>query len=157
MSPQRKLRVSLNRQEQGRVKHSYFQTIEGLSDQESVSLSEVIDELMFNNQGLIPVIAQDVDTKEVLMMAWMNKTSLIKTLETGLVTYWSRSRNQCWVKGETSGHTQALVSMAFDCDGDTVLCQVKQTGPACHTGRPNCFYLKADPQHGRVCIVGSVT
>jgi phosphoribosyl-AMP cyclohydrolase len=100
--------------------------------------------LIFNHQALIPVITQDTDSKEVLMMAWMNKACLEKTLTTGLMTYWSRSRQQVWIKGETSGNYQKLESMRFDCDGDAVLCLVKQTGAACHTGRQHCFYLEAN-------------
>ena len=80
----------------------------------------------------------------MLMYAWMNQAAIEKTLTTGLMTYWSRSRQSFWVKGETSGHTQQLMAMRFDCDGDTILCQVKQMGSACHTGRPNCFYLQVD-------------
>ena len=78
------------------------------------------------------------------MQAWMNQSAIEKTLATGLMTYWSRSRQAFWVKGETSGHTQQVMDMRFDCDSDTILCQVKQIGPACHTSRPNCFYLQVD-------------
>lgn len=139
------------------MKHPYFQTLEGLPDQSSLSLPEVMSELVFNDQGLIPVITQDNDTKTVLMMAWMNKAALEKTLQTGRMTYWSRSRSAFWIKGETSGHTQELISMSFDCDGDAVLCQVKQKGAACHTGRPNCFYLKVDAQNKKIHVIGSTT
>ncbi|MEP5731897.1 MAG: phosphoribosyl-AMP cyclohydrolase [Sulfitobacter sp.] len=96
--------------------------------------------LTFNDAGLIPAIAQDHITKDVLMLAWMNAQSIAQTLETGRVTYWSRSRSAFWVKGETSGHVQKLVDFRFDCDQDCLLVMVDQTGPACHTGRPNCFY-----------------
>ena len=96
--------------------------------------------LTYNAAGLIPAIAQDADTHEVLMMAWMNAQAVAKTLETGKVTYWSRSRQAFWVKGETSGHTQALVAMRVDCDRDCLLVTVRQIGPACHTGRRTCFY-----------------
>lgn len=96
--------------------------------------------LSFNDAGLIPAIAQDAETHEVLMLAWMNATSIARTLETGKVTYWSRSRQQFWVKGETSGNVQKLVEMRFDCDSDCLLLLVHQTGPACHTGRRSCFY-----------------
>lgn len=96
--------------------------------------------LQFDDRGLIPAIAQDVDSGEVLMMAWMNAAAVAQTLETARVTYWSRSRQSFWIKGETSGHVQELVSMAIDCDRDCLLVQVKQTGPACHTGRRSCFY-----------------
>ncbi|MBX2848872.1 MAG: phosphoribosyl-AMP cyclohydrolase [Acidiferrobacterales bacterium] len=117
-----------------------------------MDLAEVIEQLAFNDQGLIPAITQDVKTKEVLMMAWMNKDAFLETLSGGYVTYWSRSRNELWVKGATSGHTQKLISLSIDCDGDTVLCQVEQTGAACHTGRKHCFYLKADPLRQNVVI-----
>lgn len=132
----------------------FFHTLENLPDQTEVDLDKVLEQLYFNDDGLIPVITQDAISKDVLMFAWMNKTSLQHTLNTQKVTYWSRSRQQFWVKGESSGHTQTLVSMAFDCDGDTVLCQVKQSGPACHTGRPNCFYLKVDDEKNKVFIMG---
>lgn len=98
------------------------------------------EQLIYNDAGLIPAIAQDADNGEVLMMAWMNRESVAKTLETGRVTYWSRSRQAFWIKGETSGHTQELVDFRFDCDADCILVVVKQTGAACHTGRRNCFY-----------------
>lgn len=96
--------------------------------------------LSFNDAGLIPAIAQDAESLEVLMLAWMNATSIARTLETGQVTYWSRSRQAFWVKGETSGHVQRLVEMRYDCDRDCLLMLVDQTGPACHTGRRSCFY-----------------
>lgn len=96
--------------------------------------------LTFNDAGLVPVIAQQHDTGEVLMLAWMNEQAVAQTLETGQVTYWSRSRSEFWVKGKTSGHTQKLVDMRIDCDRDCILVLVDQTGPACHTNRRNCFY-----------------
>ena len=96
--------------------------------------------LFFNDAGLIPAIAQDATTGEVLMMAWMNAASVSKTLEDNRVTYWSRSRQSFWTKGETSGHTQRLVEMRVDCDRDCLLLLVDQTGPACHTNRRSCFY-----------------
>ena len=96
--------------------------------------------LKFNDQGLIPVIAQDETTGEVLMMAWMNLQAVNRTLATKRVTYWSRSRQAFWVKGETSGHTQALVDFRVDCDRDAILVIVQQVGPACHTDRRSCFY-----------------
>ncbi len=95
--------------------------------------------LKYNEQGLIPAIAQD-ETGDVLMMAWMNADAVARTLETGRVTYWSRSRQAFWVKGETSGHTQALVELRVDCDRDCLLLIVRQEGPACHTNRRSCFY-----------------
>ena len=96
--------------------------------------------LHFGPDGLIPVIAQDAGSGEVLMFAWMNAESVTRTLVTGRVTYWSRSRAAFWVKGETSGHVQELVELRIDCDRDCVLVMVRQTGPACHTGRRSCFY-----------------
>ncbi|WP_299934212.1 phosphoribosyl-AMP cyclohydrolase [uncultured Pelagimonas sp.] len=96
--------------------------------------------LVYDNKGLIPCIAQQEGTGEVLMMAWMNADAVAKTLETGKVTYWSRSRQAFWIKGETSGHTQALVDLRVDCDRDCLLAIVRQEGPACHTNRRSCFY-----------------
>lgn len=96
--------------------------------------------LKYDANGLIPCIAQDHATGEVLMMAWMNAVSLARTLESGLVTYWSRSRAALWAKGETSGHVQRLVEMRIDCDRDCLLALVTQEGPACHTNRRSCFY-----------------
>ena len=96
--------------------------------------------LRYDANGLIPCIAQQEDTGEVLMMAWMNAEAVVKTLETGRVTYWSRSRQAFWIKGESSGHVQELVDMRVDCDRDCLLAVVRQTGPACHTNRRVCFY-----------------
>ena len=96
--------------------------------------------LSYTVNGLIPAIAQDATTGEVLMMAWMNAEAVQRTLDTGRVTYWSRSRQAFWVKGETSGHTQELVAMRVDCDRDCLLVLVNQTGPACHTNRRSCFF-----------------
>lgn len=96
--------------------------------------------LRFDDRGLIPAIAQDEADGAVLMMAWMNADAVRKTLKEGRVTYWSRSRNALWTKGETSGHVQHLVEMRIDCDRDCLLLIVRQTGPACHTNRRSCFY-----------------
>ncbi len=96
--------------------------------------------LRYDAAGLIPVIAQDAATGDVLMMAWMNAEAVAQTLSTGRVTYWSRSRRAFWIKGETSGHVQELVDLRVDCDRDCLLVMVRQTGPACHTGRRSCFY-----------------
>ena len=96
--------------------------------------------LTFSADGLVPCIAQDADTGEVLMMAWMNAEAVARTLETGRVTYWSRSRQAFWIKGESSGHVQELVELRVDCDRDCLLALVRQTGPACHTNRRSCFY-----------------
>ena len=93
---------------------------------------------------LIAAIAQDVESREVLMIAWMNQEALTKTLETKQATYWSRSRNSLWLKGESSGHFQEVKSVAYDCDSDAILLQVIQTGAACHTGERSCFHSKND-------------
>lgn len=98
----------------------------------------------FSAGELIAAIAQDADSKEVLMMAWMNEESLTKTIESKRATYWSRSRDALWIKGETSGHYQDLVSLSFDCDSDCLLLSVKQTGAACHTGERTCFHSKIE-------------
>ncbi|WP_018947679.1 phosphoribosyl-AMP cyclohydrolase [Thioalkalivibrio sp. AKL17] len=107
-------------------------------------LADVLDRVRFNADGLVPAIAQQTDSGEVLMMAWMNREALEETLRTGRVCYWSRSRGALWRKGESSGQVQQLRSLHLDCDGDTVLAKVDQTGPACHTGRRSCFYLQVD-------------
>ncbi|MGI1661815.1 phosphoribosyl-AMP cyclohydrolase [Palleronia sp. KMU-117] len=96
--------------------------------------------LRFNEAGLVPAVAQEAATGEVLMMAWMNAEAVERTLRTGRVTYWSRSRAEFWEKGATSGHTQRLVEMRVDCDRDCLLLLVEQDGPACHTGRRSCFF-----------------
>ncbi|WP_371038957.1 MULTISPECIES: phosphoribosyl-AMP cyclohydrolase [unclassified Rhodosalinus] len=96
--------------------------------------------LRYNEAGLVPAIAQEARTGEVLMLAWMTAEAVARTLETGRVTYWSRSRGEFWEKGATSGHVQELVEMRVDCDRDCLLLLVNQTGPACHTGRRSCFY-----------------
>lgn len=96
--------------------------------------------LRYDANGLIPAIAQDAASGAVLMLAWMNAEAVERTLATGQVTYWSRSRRAFWIKGETSGHRQRLVEMRIDCDRDCLLLSVEQTGPACHTGRQSCFY-----------------
>jgi len=100
----------------------------------------LLAEIRFNRDGLIPAIAQDAGTGEVLMMAWMNADAVRETLDTGRVCYWSRSRQALWRKGETSGQVQYLVELRLDCDGDTLLLLVDQHGVACHTGRRNCFF-----------------
>ena len=96
--------------------------------------------VIFDANGLVPAVAQQHDTGEVLMMAWMNREALAETLATGRVCYWSRTRGALWRKGETSGQVQRLVELRLDCDGDTLLLRVAQTGVACHTGRRSCFF-----------------
>lgn len=103
--------------------------------------------LRYNDQGLVPAIAQDHASGEVLMLAWMNEASITETLASGHVTYWSRSRGKFWKKGETSGHVQRLVELRIDCDRDCLLLMVEQTGPACHTNRRNCFYTTLREGH----------
>jgi phosphoribosyl-AMP cyclohydrolase len=100
----------------------------------------VTDAIAFDRDGLVAAVAQQHDTGEVLMVAWMNREAVEKTLSTGVAHYWSRSRGRLWRKGEESGHAQSLVDFRIDCDGDTVLLLVDQTGVACHTGRHNCFF-----------------
>lgn len=100
----------------------------------------LVESLKFPESGLLPAIAQDATSKEVLMLAWVNAESLRLTLETGEVHYWSRSRQEIWHKGATSGHTQKLVELRYDCDGDAILFLINQTGPACHTGAQSCFF-----------------
>lgn len=101
---------------------------------------DILSRVKFDGNGLIPAIAQQFDSGEVLMMAWMNADSLTETIETGRACYWSRSRRSLWRKGETSGHVQRVREVRLDCDGDTILLIVDQTGPACHTGRRSCFF-----------------
>lgn len=108
------------------------------------------DMIKYNDDGLVPAIAQQYDTKEILMMAWMNPKSIRETLETKQVCYWSRSRQQLWRKGESSGHTQKLVTFRFDCDKDTILLLVDQKGPACHTLRNNCFFYEVENDNAKI-------
>lgn len=114
--------------------------IQGNPERENCEGLKSMDTLKFNEQGLIPVIVQDADNREVLMMAWMNQQALDQTVTTGRATYWSRSRGKLWVKGETSGHFQAVKEIRVDCDADTLLLSVVQQGVACHTGSRTCFY-----------------
>ena len=121
-----------------------FKRLESAATGDSVPLAQALGELPWNADGLLPAIAQQFDSGEVLMLAWMNQESLAETLDTGRVCYWSRSRRALWRKGETSGQVQSLKELRFDCDGDTILVKVDQTGPACHTGRRDCFYNLVD-------------
>ncbi|ATX81622.1 phosphoribosyl-AMP cyclohydrolase [Mariprofundus ferrinatatus] len=104
----------------------------------------LLDAIKFNDAGLVPAIAQDAATGRVLMMAWMNAEAVNQTIETGFAHYYSRSRQKQWMKGESSGHVQKVIDMFLDCDGDTMLLIIEQTGPACHTNRKSCFYKKAE-------------
>lgn len=112
-----------------------------MSHNEGAALAERIK---WDENGLVPTIVQDYSSKEVLMLAYMNRESLGKSLETGSTWFWSRSRGELWNKGATSGHTQRIVSMQYDCDGDTVLVRVEQQGPACHTGKYSCFFNEVE-------------
>jgi phosphoribosyl-AMP cyclohydrolase len=111
---------------------------------ERINRENFLAAVRFTPEGLVPVIAQSAATGEVLMMAWMTRGTLEETLATGQMTYWSRSRQSVWRKGETSGHVQRLVEAFVDCDGDTLLMRVDQTGAACHTGAPSCFYRQLE-------------
>ena len=118
------------------------------------SQEELLAQIKFDAAGLVPAIAQQHDSGEVLMLAWMNRDAVRETLATGRVCYWSRSRQALWRKGETSGHVQRLVELRIDCDGDTLLALVEQTGVACHTGRRNCFFTAL--RDGRVQTIAEV-
>ena len=130
----------------------FFRELEDSEPGDQIPFRELVEQLRFNDAGLVPVIAQDVETETVLMLAWMNRVALEQTISTGFMTYWSRSRQKLWLKGETSGHYQSVQSISFDCDGDAVLCKVRQEGSACHTGRKHCFYLGLDVDGETVTI-----
>jgi len=111
---------------------------------QTVTAADLYARVKFDDRGLVPAIAQAHDTGEVLMLAWMNAQSITESLATGRAVYWSRSRGELWRKGDTSGHVQRLIEMRIDCDGDTLLLKVEQTGPACHTGARSCFFTTVD-------------
>ena len=125
-----------------------------MSNIEKPAIEQVLGSLSFNDDGLIPAIAQQHDSGEVLMMAWMNRDAVTATLEEGRVVYWSRSRQALWHKGESSGQVQTLKEMRWDCDSDTLLLQVDQDGVACHTGRRNCFFNAV--RDGKIEIIAEV-
>ncbi|TDO13836.1 MULTISPECIES: phosphoribosyl-AMP cyclohydrolase [Halomonas] len=127
-----------------------FKALEQAAADSRFPLGEILDAIRFNADGMLPVIAQQHDSGEVLMMAWMNREALDETLRTGRVCYWSRSRGRLWRKGESSGQQQHLKGAALDCDGDTLLLQVDQTGPACHSGRRSCFYVALEGDAARI-------
>ncbi|MFP6847674.1 MAG: phosphoribosyl-AMP cyclohydrolase [Pseudomonas sp.] len=131
---------------------AFWLQLESAEAGHTVALSVALEAIAWNDAGLIPVIAQRHDSGEVLMLAWMNHSALQETLTSGQVCYWSRSRQQLWRKGETSGHRQRLLSAHLDCDGDALLLKVEQQGPACHTGRPNCFYNDLGGEHLHVAV-----
>ena len=115
---------------------------------------DILDELKFDQAGLIPAIIQDSESNEVLMVAFMNRHALQRTMESGRVCFWSRSRQEYWIKGETSGHTQTVKSIAFDCDGDALLIKVEQKGGACHIGYRSCFFREVSSDGNSSRIVG---
>lgn len=125
---------------------AWFKDRENEAEGSRYSLEEGLDNLTFDADGLIPVIAQDYKTKDVLMFAWTNREALEETIESGKMCYWSRSRKSFWRKGESSGHWQVLKELRTDCDGDVLLAQIDQTGGACHTMRRSCFYWRLDEQ-----------
>ncbi len=125
-----------------------------MSNIEKPAIEQVLDSLSFNDDGLIPAIAQQHDSGEVLMMAWMNRDAVTATLEEGRIVYWSRSRQALWHKGESSDQVQTLKEMRWDCDSDTLLLQVDQDGVACHTGRRNCFFNAV--RDGKIEIIAEV-
>ena len=128
-----------------------FKALEVASPSDDLpQINALLDAVRFNEGGLLTAIAQQFDSGEVLMMAWMNREALEETLTTQRVCYYSRSRQKLWRKGETSGQQQQLKSAALDCDGDTLLLQVDQTGPACHTGRRSCFYVSLSNEHAAI-------
>lgn len=133
---------------------SPWKQLEKLPAGGSLPLQQVLEALPWNADGLLPAVAQQYDSGEVLMLAWMNREALEETLASGQVCYWSRSRGKLWRKGESSGQIQQLREMRFDCDGDTLLLKVDQTGPACHTGRRDCFYNRVEDD--RVVVDGEV-
>ena len=129
-----------------------FKSLESAARGTKNDLPQTLDALKYNTAGLVPAIAQDAKTGAVLMLAWMNRESIEATLASGRVTYFSRSRNELWRKGDTSGHIQTLKQMNIDCDGDTLLLQVDQTGAACHTHRKHCFYLEVDQSSQSIVV-----
>jgi phosphoribosyl-AMP cyclohydrolase len=126
----------------GGFPNALFKSLETTAQGDGVALRDVLDALHFADDGLIPAIAQQHDTGEIVMVGYMNRATLEETLTTGRVCYYSRSRNRVWRKGEESGNVQMLRDLRIDCDGDALLLAVDQRGPACHTGQRSCFYLK---------------
>ena len=125
-----------------------------MNDDRAAAVPAVVEEITFNADGLVAAIAQQYDTGEVLMMAWMNRDAVAETLSTGRVCYWSRSRGKLWRKGETSGQVQVLKDFRWDCDADTVLVQIDQEGVACHTGRRSCFFNAV--REGKPAVIAEV-
>ncbi len=117
---------------------------------DEAAIAAMLETIAFDDAGLVPAVAQQHDSGEVLMLAWMNREAVAETLRTGRPCYWSRSRRRLWRKGETSGQVQRLIDLLVDCDGDTLLLKVEQTGVACHTGRRSCFFTAARPDGPQV-------
>jgi len=130
-----------------------FKALESAAAGASHAIADILAALPFDADGLLPVITQQHDSGEVLMLAWMNRVALDETLRTGQMCYYSRSRARLWRKGEASGNTQRLIELRLDCDGDALLAKVDQTGPACHTGRHACFYLRVEGERVSVTSV----
>jgi phosphoribosyl-AMP cyclohydrolase len=128
----------------------FFKQLETAKPGFTVGLERALAQLRWSGDGLMPAVAQQYDSGEVLMLAWMNADSLRETLQTGRVCYWSRSRGSYWRKGESSGHVQKLIEIRIDCDGDSLLLLVDQTGPACHTNRRSCFYNAVDGEQVKI-------
>ena len=133
---------------------NFFAAAENATDGARTDLGDALAGLRFNRDGLLPVIAQCASTGRVLMQAWMDRAALDKTLAGGRMVYFSRRRRALWQKGETSGNVQELVSLCADCDGDSLLAVVRQTGPACHTNRPSCFYVRLFPDGAQISAGG---
>ncbi|HBF08390.1 MAG: phosphoribosyl-AMP cyclohydrolase [Gammaproteobacteria bacterium] len=131
-------------------KSSLFKQLEKSELNTLIPLDEVLRAIPWNEQGLVPVIAQDALTKDVLMLAWANEEAIRLTVELSQGHYYSRSRKAMWRKGESSGNVQQITGVSLDCDGDAVLYQVIQSGPACHTNRKNCFYWSMSPEGARI-------
>jgi phosphoribosyl-AMP cyclohydrolase len=127
-----------------------FAQLEDAEPGTRIDRDELLAAVRWNADGLVPAIAQDASSGTVLMLAWMNREALEATVDDGRATYWSRSRGRLWRKGETSGHVQQVEAVRLDCDGDAVLLRVRQQGPACHTGRTDCFYVQLDRDGGTV-------
>ncbi len=125
-----------------------------MNDDKAAAVPAVVGAIAFNADGLVAAIAQQYDSGEVLMMAWMNRDAVAETLSTGRVCYWSRTRGKLWRKGETSGQVQVLKDFRWDCDADTVLVQVDQEGVACHTGRRSCFFNAV--REGKPAVIAEV-
>lgn len=121
---------------------------------DEAAIAAMLETIAFDDAGLVPAVAQQHDSGEVLMLAWMNREAVAESLTSGRVCYWSRSRQRLWRKGETSGQTQALVEMRLDCDGDTLLLLVEQQGVACHTGRRSCFFNAV--REGKIEVIAEV-